>query len=110
MPATLIGIALLLGLLVAIPTRRLAIAGVDRVTLSMYYAFLWIVSLLAIELRGGGRLLVPILLVAYLAPFVTWRAGIERLRARFGRRPGLRERGGRPMKDVTPHDAAEPPA
>ncbi len=106
MPAVLALIGVL-ALLVLIPTRRLYLAGWRGWSLVGYFAVVLAMGLLVAELRGPARFLVPILVIAYLAPFVTARAGIARLLGRGGgdgvgtelddeRRP--------PPKDVTPPD------
>lgn len=107
-----IALALLLALLIAIPTRRLALAGASRRTLVAYFVGLWLVALLAAELRAAARLLVPILLIVYLAPFVTLGQGLERLRGRFGGRldPWIGRRSERTIKDVTPPDERHDPS
>ena len=105
MPAPwLLALGLILGLIVLIPARRLQIAGFSALTTGTYAAVLWLVGML-IAVRGLGlRFMVPILLIAYLAPFV---AGPERM-ARIVRRqrpPGSTGSGGvPPMKNVTPPD------
>jgi hypothetical protein len=57
---------------------------------------------------GGARILVPILLVAYLAPFVAAPDRVGRILRRGGG-PDAGSVGGRPpMKNVTPPDADVP--
>jgi hypothetical protein len=53
---------------------------------------------------AGARILIPFLLVAYVAPFV---AAPDRVRRVLGRGGPLG--GSRPMKDVTPPDAEDEP-
>ena len=53
---------------------------------------------------GGARVLIPILLVAYLAPFVAAPDRVGRILRRGGG-PGGRGGGAPPMKNVTPPDA-----
>jgi hypothetical protein len=104
-PALLL-LAGVLALLVLIPTRRLYLAGWRGWGLLGYFALVWSMGLLVAELRGPARFLVPMLVIAYLAPFVTARAGLARL---LGRGEGLdhpdpgSERRP-PPKDVTPPD------
>ena len=71
MPApALLAIALVLGLLVLLPARRLQLAGFRGRTTGAYAAFLWALAF-ALAIRPvAARFLVPILLIAYLAPFV----------------------------------------
>jgi hypothetical protein len=104
-PGTILLVGLV-ALLVLIPTRRLQLAGWRRESLALYFLGMWLLGAVVAALPAPARFLIPILLVAYLAPFVTLREGIDRL---LGRRP--RPRGGAdpgggdgrpPMKDVTP--------
>jgi hypothetical protein len=95
-----LALGLVLALLVLLPTRRLHIAGWPASWLATYYVIVLLLALLVAELRGPARFLVPILVVAYLAPFVTVRDGLARL---LGGPP--REPGRRPPKNVTPPDA-----
>ena len=106
-----IGLALVIALLVAIPTRRLAISGARRETLAVYFVGVWALGLFVAIAHGPVRVLLPILLVAYLAPFVTLGPGLDRLRDRFGLRrvPGSDESTPAGVKDVTPRDG-DPPA
>ncbi|MFZ5853817.1 MAG: hypothetical protein ACOYXS_04830 [Chloroflexota bacterium] len=71
-----------IGLLALIPTRRLYLAGWSPRALALYYVGLVALALIVAELRAPARFLLPILVVAYIAPFVTARAGLRRL---FGR-------------------------
>jgi hypothetical protein len=104
----LIALALVVGLIVLIPARRLQIAGFSPRTIGLFALGLWLLAMVVAIRPAGSRFLVPFLLVLYLAPFV---AGPERLRrvatrgsARSGAvRPG--NDGKPPMKNVTPPDA-----
>ena len=104
----LLAIALGLGLLVLLPARRLESAGLAARTIGMYVAAVWALAFFLALWPGMTRLLLPILLIAYLAPFV---AGPERI----GRISRMSRRGGRgdpppPVKNVTPPDGpAGPP-
>lgn len=89
-----LALALLILLLVLIPTRRLQLAGWSPGALAAYYVAVAGLALLVAGIRGPARFLVPILLIAYLAPFVTARAGLDRLLGR-GKPPGE-------PRDVTP--------
>lgn len=77
-----LALAGLIALLVLIPTRRLQIAGWSPRGLAAYYLAIVGLALLVAGVRGPVRFLVPILLIAYLAPFVTARAGLDRLLGR----------------------------
>ena len=108
-PATLLLVGLV-ALLVLIPTRRLQLAGWKREALTTYYLAVWLLGFVVAALPAPARFLLPILIVAYLAPFVTVRDGFDRLLGR-PRRPGPGSVGGptepRPMKDVTPPEQRE---
>jgi hypothetical protein len=66
--------------------------------MTLYFLTMWGLSLVVVIGRGP-RILIPVLLVAYLLPFVTFRAGIEAVRRRFE---------GRPIRDVTPSEDPRP--
>jgi hypothetical protein len=103
LPLVLVGV---LALLVLIPTRRLYLAGWRGWLLVTYFLLVLAMGVLVAELRGPARFLVPILVIAYLAPFVTARAGVARLLGRGGTDDGDGTDDGRrpPPKDVTPPD------
>jgi hypothetical protein len=107
----------LLFLLFLIPTRRLQLAGWPARALGSYLGGMLLLGLVAAELRGPTRFLVPILVIGYVAPFVTLRSGIERLlgggRRRKGggpdvrvERPPMRSVSG-PARDVPPEERAD---
>lgn len=89
-----------IALLVLLPTRRLYLAGWSEGALAAYFLALIAFGLLVAELRGPARYLVPILVVAYVAPFVTFRAGVARI---VGRPPSPVVRPG-PIRRVGPSD------
>ena len=101
----------LIALLVLLPTRRLQLAGWSSRSLAAYYVAVWLLAVLVAVVPIPARFLVPFLLVAYLAPFVTVREGLDRLmgRPRSGTRvePPTSDGGDRPIKDVTPPDLRE---
>jgi hypothetical protein len=103
-PPWLLALGLVLGVLVLLPARRLQLAGLAPRTIGLFAVTLWALAMLVAVSPGGARVLVPILLVAYLAPFV---AAPDRM-ARILRRGGGPDAGrvGRrpPMKNVTPSD------
>ena len=110
-PPWLLALGLILGLLVLLPARRLQLAGLAPRTIGLLALTLWALAMLVAVSPGGGRILIPIVLLAYLAPFV---AAPDRM-ARVLRRGGGAGRvgGGRagdrpPMKNVTPPDADVP--
>lgn len=97
----LLAVLLVLALLALLPARRLQLAGWSGRAILAYYLALLGLGILAVEIRAVGRLLVPVLIVAYLAPFVTVGDGLGRLLGTRGRRhPG--PKAGPPPKDVTP--------
>jgi hypothetical protein len=102
MPAPwLLALGLVLALIVLIPAKRLQLAGVSRRVTAAYAIGLWVMAM-AIAIRPVGvRFLLPILLVAYLAPFVAGPDRVARVLAR-------RRVGSPPMKDVTPPDQRPP--
>jgi hypothetical protein len=107
----------LLFLVFLIPTRRLQLAGWPARALGSYLGGMLLLGLVATELRGPTRFLVPILVIGYIAPFVTFRSGIDRLlgggrRRKDGgpdvrvERPPMRSVSG-PARDVPPEDRAD---
>jgi hypothetical protein len=98
----LLALALVVGLLVLIPAQRLRLGGYAPRTIGLYAVVLWALAMLLVVRPIGGRLLVPLVLIGYLAPFVGAPGEVRRAIDR--RRP--RTAGGRPtMKNVTPPDA-----
>jgi hypothetical protein len=96
----LLALGLGLGLLVLLPARRLQLAGWSGRAIGLYALGMWLVALIVAVRPVATRFLIPILLVAYLAPFV---AAPERVvhvlrRGRRGDPPPP------PIKDVTPPD------
>ncbi|MEO5885461.1 MAG: hypothetical protein ABIQ58_08110, partial [Candidatus Limnocylindrales bacterium] len=64
----LIALAFVVGMLVLIPARRLRLADLSPQAVGSYALVLWILAM-AIAVRPVGvRILVPVLLFAYLAP------------------------------------------
>jgi hypothetical protein len=109
-PLAFVGLVVAIGVLALIPTRRLYLAGLSGGVLTAYFLFMLALGLLVAELRGPARFLIPILVVAYIAPFITARDGMARLRGRMsGGRPGppppSPEVRRPPMKNVTPREA-----
>jgi hypothetical protein len=98
MPPGLLLLVLVLGLMALIPTRRLARHGWTPGSLAAYFVAVWILGAVAASAPSGARILVPLLLVAWLAPFVTWREGLDRLRGRTTPAEPL------PPRNVTPPD------
>lgn len=107
----LLALGLVLGLVVLIPARRLQLAGVASRTIGLFALSLWLLAMLVAIRPTATRILIPILLIAYIAPFVAAPELLRRVLDRGGARRG----GGRasgpppmpPMKNVTPPDSRE---
>jgi hypothetical protein len=100
-PPQLLALALVLGVLALMPTRRLAQLGWSPGSLAAYYVALWLLAIVAATAGGLGRLLVPLVLVVWLVPFLDWRQGLGRLLGQPPREPE------RPIRDVTPPDESD---
>ncbi|MEO8570713.1 MAG: hypothetical protein ABI553_03350 [Chloroflexota bacterium] len=108
MPApALLAVGLVLGFLVLIPARRLQLAGFRGRAIGTYAAGLWALSFLVAVRPVAIRVLVPILLVAYIAPFVVAPGRLARI-VRRGRPPAGSAPSDQPVKNVTPPDPDEP--
>lgn len=75
----LVALVVAIGILVLIPTRRLFLAGWPPRSLALYFVGVVALGVIVAELRAPARFLIPILVIAYIAPFVTARDGIRRL-------------------------------
>jgi hypothetical protein len=95
-PPWLIALALVLGLLVLIPARRLRAAGLSSGSVGLYALTLWGLAMLVAIRPGATRILIPLLLLAYLAPFIAGPDVLGRVLRRQPPRP--------PIKNVTPPD------
>jgi hypothetical protein len=96
-PPWLLALGLVLGLLVLVPAGRLRAAGMSRGTVGLYALVLWALAMVMAIRPGATRVLVPVLILAYVAPLLVAPDVIARVLRR-----GAPER--RPMKDVTPPD------
>ena len=94
----ILALGLALALIVLLPARRLQLAGLAARSIGLYALALWLLGAIVAIRPGSARLLIPILLIAYLAPFV---AAPDRL-ARVLRRGGRRDPPPPPIKNVTP--------
>lgn len=110
----LLAVGLLLGLVVLLPARRLQLAGLSGRAIGLYAFCVWALAFLLVFRPVAARFLIPILVIAYVAPFVVAPARISGIvRRGMGRRGG---RGGPgdpprpPMKNVTPPDDPTHPA
>jgi hypothetical protein len=105
----LLALALVLFVILLGPTDRLRRAGWPPRALGAYLVAMLLLGLLVAELPGPARYVVPVLVVGYLAPFVTARAGIDRLWR--GRRPDVSverpvvKQVHGPARDVPPNSA-----
>jgi hypothetical protein len=96
-PPWLLALALVVGFLVLVPARRLRAAGLGRGSVGSYALLLWGLAMFVAIRPGATRLLIPVLLLAYLAPFMVSTDVLGRvLRHEVDRSP--------PMKNVTPPD------
>ncbi len=98
----LLAVGLVLGLIILLPARRLQLAGFRSRAIGLYAICLWALAFFLAVRPVAARFLIPILLIAYLAPFVAAPDTVRRVLARGG--GGARD-GVRPMRNVTPPDA-----
>jgi hypothetical protein len=104
LPPWLLAVGLVVGLLVLLPARRLQLAGLSSRAIGAYAVTLWLAGVLLAVRPVGARFLVPIVLLAYIAPFVAAPEVVGRV-LRRGRspRPPL-DPPRPPIKNVTPPD------
>jgi di/tricarboxylate transporter len=96
----LLALAILIALVVLLPARRLHLAGLSSRAIGLYAVCLWALAMLLAFRPVLTRVLVPILLVMYLAPFV---AAPGRVSGIVRRTRGRGDQPPRPpMKNVTP--------
>jgi hypothetical protein len=105
MPPALLAMLLLVMLAALIPVRRLSVAGWSTGTLFTTWVLYSVGLFVGLRFPGVSRFVLPVLIVAFVLPFV---AGPERLTRLFGRRrpsvinvtppppPGLAEPGATP--------------
>jgi hypothetical protein len=98
-PPWLLALGLVLALLMLIPARRLRAAGLSSGVVGLYALAIWALAMFVAIRPGATRLVIPLLLLGYLAPFIASPEVI----GRFLRRGPPR----RPIKDVTPPDPPE---
>ncbi len=98
----LLGIAILIALVVLLPARRLQLAGMSSRIIALYAISLWALAMFLAIRPVLTRVLVPILLVLYLAPFVTAPERVAGIVRRTRRRDDDLPRP--PIKNVTPPD------
>lgn len=102
-PLILLALVGILAVVMVIPTRRLYLAGWSQQALLAYYLGMLLLAVASAVVRGPARFLIPILIIGFLAPFVTLAPGLDRLLGR--QRPPLPAQPR--IKDVTP--PATPP-
>lgn len=102
----LIALVLLCFVLAAIPTRRLSQAGIRPGWLGVYLLLLVVLGVVVVAARGPGRVLVPFLVVLYVAPLVVAPEATARW-LRRGRRPP-KNVGSGSGRDVGPDDPPVP--
>ena len=105
MPAPwLLALGLVIALLVLIPAKRLQLAGLASRTIGLYALTLWVLAMVVAIAPTATRVVIPMLLVAYIAPFVVAPEAIGRI-ARRGPPPDPPRP---PVKNVTPPDDGGP--
>jgi hypothetical protein len=92
---------------VAFPVRRLRLDGHSRGTLIGYTILLLALALGVTELRPLARFLLPALGIAYIVPFITWPAGLDRLLGRRG--PAVTVTRTEPRVIPPPRNVTPPP-
>lgn len=109
----LLALALVLFVMLLAPVSRLRRSGWSPRAAGLYLAVMLVAGLLAVELPGIDRVLGPLLVLAYVTPYVAARLGIGRLRTQPGptivvERPVVKQVHG-PARDVPPVDPAAAP-
>ena len=103
----LLVVGLILGLIILLPSRRLQLAGFSGRAIGLYAVCLWGLAFFLAVRPLAARFLIPILLVAYLAPFVVAPERLSRIVRRGRIDPGDPPKP--PMKNVTPPDGPGEP-
>jgi hypothetical protein len=103
--AVLVLVLVVAAVVLAVPLRRLYLDGRSRSAILSYAVVLLALAVAVTEFRPLARYLLPALFLVYLAPFVTWRGGLDRLLGR--RREEVRvtrpePRAVEPPRNVTP--------
>lgn len=100
----LIAAILVVGILALAPTRRMYDAGRARETVGGYFLGIWALGVLVVLGPARTRFVIPLLIVLYIVPFISWRRGLARL---LGRPADVRP----PPRNVTPQPRnVTPPA
>lgn len=110
MPIEILAVVVVVAVVVlAVPVRRLVLSGHSGWTVVGYVALLLVLAAAVTEARPLARYLLPILGLAYIAPFITLGGGLDRL---LGRRPPIvrvtpvETQSIEPPRNVTPPDDA----
>jgi hypothetical protein len=80
--AVFILVLVVAAVVLAVPLRRLYLDGRSRSAILTYAVVLLALAVAVTEFRPLARYLLPALFLVYLAPFVTWRGGLDRLLGR----------------------------
>ncbi len=106
----LLGLALLIAFLVLLPARRLQLAGLSSRTIGSYALILWILGFALAVRPAGTRFLIPILIVAWIAPFIVAPHHLARVvRRGRGAEAGPADAVPPPIKNITPPDPPDEP-
>ena len=100
-PPFVIALVLVVGVVALVPARRLFLAGRSTGFIATWFAAVWVLGVIVVLAPGLARLVVPVLVVLYIAPFFSWPAAIARVLSR-------REAPRPPLKNVTPRTQDEP--
>ena len=103
----LLAAGLVIGLIILLPARRLQLAGFSGRAIAVYAICLWLLAFFMAVRPFAARFLIPILLVAYLAPFVVAPGRLSGIVSRGRGRGGPGAPGDPPkpqIKNVTPPD------
>jgi di/tricarboxylate transporter len=102
----LLAVGLVIGLIILLPARRLQLAGFSRRSIALYAICLWGLAFFLAVRPLAARFLIPILLIAYLAPFVVAPGRLSAIVTRGRGRGGPSGPPGGPpkpqIKNVTP--------
>ena len=102
----LLAIGFGLALVVLLPARRLHLAGVSGRIIGLYALCVWALGFFLAIRPLAARFLVPILIIAWVAPFIV---APERVATLTRRIRGPRDEPPRPIKNVTPPDDPSAP-
>ena len=97
-----IGLAIVVALVALLPARRLQLAGLAPRLIGAYAAVLWLAGMLVVLSPGAARWLAPMLLVAWIGPFVVAPERLNRVLRRGGPGTGF-------VRNVTPPEGPAGP-